>query len=52
MLDQLLAAPVQTDAPLPSLDSALQQQLGLKLTGRRESIDTIVVVNAAKPAAN
>jgi uncharacterized protein (TIGR03435 family) len=45
-------APVDSDGRLPSLDSALQQQLGLKLIARKEMMDTIVAENAVRPAAN
>jgi len=45
-------APVEADGRLPSLDAALQQQLGLKMISRKETLDAVVIENAARPAAN
>jgi uncharacterized protein (TIGR03435 family) len=45
-------APTQTDGNAPSLDGALQKQLGLRLLSRRDSLDVIVLESAAKPSAN
>jgi uncharacterized protein (TIGR03435 family) len=45
-------APPQLDGNAPSLGSALQQQLGLKLASWKDLVDLIVVEKAEKPARN
>jgi uncharacterized protein (TIGR03435 family) len=41
-----------SDASLPSLFTALQEQLGLKLKYNKNSIDVIVIDHIEKPSAN
>ena len=45
-------APPQTDGSLPSLDAALQQQLGLRLVSQRDRVDLIILEKAERPTAN
>ena len=45
-------APPQPDGNAPSLGSALQQQMGLKLASQKAPIDVIAVENAARPTAD
>jgi uncharacterized protein (TIGR03435 family) len=46
-----VAAPA-SDASLPSLRTALQEQLGLKLESKKISVDRIVVDHAERPSAD
>ena len=48
------AGPPATAAPVdaPSLFSAIQDQLGLKLEPRREAIDVLVIESAEQPTEN
>jgi len=43
---------VQSDANDPDLFTALQQQLGLKLTAEKTPVDVIVIDSAEKPSEN
>jgi len=45
-------APAQFDGNAPSLGTALQQQMGLKLVQQRGPVDLIAVEHAEKPSAN
>ena len=48
-LEYLTAAPgAVADPTKPSLESALQDQLGLRLESRREPLDAIIVERAEK----
>jgi uncharacterized protein (TIGR03435 family) len=42
----------QPDSPLPSIFSALQEQLGLKLNSTRTLVDILVIDGAQKPSEN
>ncbi len=45
-------SPVQTDGSLPSLGSALQEVLGLRLVSQKGPVEIVSVQSAAQPAAN
>ena len=45
-------SPVQTEGSLPSLGSALQEVLGLRLVSQKGPVEIVTVVKAEKPAAN
>jgi uncharacterized protein (TIGR03435 family) len=46
------AAPTDSNAQWPSLFTALQEQLGLKLTPEKQPIDIIVVDSVEMPGEN
>lgn len=43
---------LNADSPVPSLFTALQQQLGLRLQARKAPVEMIVVENVSKPSEN
>lgn len=45
-------APPQTDYNLPSIFTALQEELGLKLEARRGTVDIYVIEHVEQPSAN
>lgn len=45
-------APVEIDGKSTPLPSAIQSQLGLKLTSKKEALDQIIVENAKHPSSN
>jgi uncharacterized protein (TIGR03435 family) len=45
-------APPETEGNAPSLNAALQQQLGLKLVSKKGPVELIVVEKAERPIAN
>jgi uncharacterized protein (TIGR03435 family) len=47
-----VAAPADSNAQWPSLFTALQEQLGLKLTPEKQPIDIIVVDSVGMPSEN
>ena len=46
------AGPVSADPSLPSLFTALRDQLGLRLEGSRASVDVLVVDDVRQPTEN
>jgi uncharacterized protein (TIGR03435 family) len=54
MPDQMAASTnaTQTDPPPPNLVNALQQELGLKLSPAKESVDVVVVDRLERPSPN
>jgi uncharacterized protein (TIGR03435 family) len=44
--------PSEATAPGPSIFTALQEQLGLRLVSQRGTVESLVIVDAQRPAAN
>ena len=45
-------APSSSDASGPSIFTALQEQLGLKLESKKGAVDTLVIEQVEKPSEN